>query len=192
MQRFYHADLQQLDSFAARLSTLNGEYADKSFDLDKRCEALLKALITFFDDSASAERRLAVDQSLVYLTTARDGVDPRTLEVLHGGRRALIRRSLHHVLTTTTEIVLGALTENRSRLNRSQELIEQCLLTALQSGAIADADLDAAATGPSDARTAWSKVMEDGRLRQVARQAKMNIHPQDVNLLVMDAAARIR
>jgi hypothetical protein len=186
MAPFVHAHVQELEGFAGRLSELVQEYAAKQFGTELRCTELLQELIDYLADATTAEERLAIDRLLVYLTTARDGVDPQSLTVERGGRRALVRRSLHYVLTSTAEVLERVLAAKRQLLQQGSARIEQLVLTALQAKLITEAELTATV-----ADDLWSKLLANEQLGLLARQARMSLHGEDVKLLLNDVITRI-
>ncbi|WP_116126978.1 hypothetical protein [Lewinella sp. IMCC34183] len=188
MQPFLHARQQQLTGYLDRLVALDRAYAAKEYGVDDRCEALLGELLDYFADAASAGDRAAVGQLIAYLATARDGTDPETLVPVRTHRRAGVRRAVYHLLSRLTERLTGALDRDRERLAESRQLLGQALLSARQLGVVSEAGLVAAAASDAGAAAVWEALLGDERHQHVARRALLNLHLQDVHLLLGELA----
>ena len=192
MRLFLHQDLQRLAGYLDGVRRLGDAYRTRAFDLDDRLEPWLAELEDFFRRRPKSATQSAAFATLRnQLETARRGINPVTRELQKTGRRVLVATTAFAILETATAHLTDAYAEGHRKVEEATQLLQPTLLSALQAGFLATADVEVAKASPDAAGPLWDTMAGRVELRQITQRVLLLVTRQDALLLLFEAVGRL-
>ena len=191
MKTLIHYQKQRVESFLSRLSSINELYIERSFSFDAQLMEHLKESIEFYEQTGESSKSAKISQLNLYLETAKRGINPQSLEKIKTGRRENIWIASYHVLDTLGSVHQEVFQELESQLTQAKELVEQVILSAIQSKLVDDETLEKL-HNQDEVTTLWKTLCEHEQVKLIERKLKLSITDNDIIILCDLVCSKIR
>lgn len=191
MKTLIHYKKQQLETFTTDLIQLNQLYVQRSFSFDAILSNFLSNATQFFEQISESTNSSKVSQLTIYLETAKKGINPQTLERLKTGKRENIWIASYHVLDEITTLMQNALIDIELIISKAQELVEQVLLSAMQSHLIDDHSLQIL-ENHKQVSNLWNQLTQNEQVKLIERKLKLSITQDDIIILCDQVCSKMR
>jgi len=191
MKTLIHYRKQRVESFLNRLSSINELYIERSFSFDALLVDYIKESIEFYEQVGESSSSSRISQLNIYLETAKKGINPQTLEKLKTGRRENIWIASYHVLDELGSLYQNTLMELELQITQAKELVEQVILSAIQSKLISDDDLNGL-HNQDEIRSLWKSLSQNEQVKLIERKLKLSITQDDIIILCDLVCSQIR
>ena len=128
-----HYKKKNLVSAIDQLVVLHQQYNQNTFGLEADLSRLLEETQAFFKQIGQSQQQSMVSKLSIYLQTALSGINPQTLEVVKKYRRLMIKTAVYHCLSSLSSLLEQELGEINALLSQSKKVIEQVMISAIQS-----------------------------------------------------------
>jgi len=191
MKTLIHYKKQRLEEFINRLSLLHGLYIERSFSFDTELSTFVKDSIDFFEQLGESSKALELSQLNIYVETAKKGINPQTLEKLKTGKRENIWIASYYLLDKTSSLFQNAIIETDLTINQAKELIEQVILSALQSKLINNNTLKELHK-QEEIDTLWRDLSQNEQVEIIDKKLKLSVTHEDIIILCDQICSKIR
>jgi len=183
MNTLVHYKKQLLEDLIQKHSVLNDLYIQRSFSLDYQLINLLEDAKKFFEQLGTTTKASEVSALHVYIQTACMGINPQTLEKLKLNKRNNIWISTFHVLSQLGILLRDALNETDIQLKEASELIEQLILSAIQSHLLDNPSI-IEMKDPNQIKQLWQQLIQNEQIMLIERKLKLTITQEDIFILL--------
>ena len=191
MKTLIHYRKQRVESFLNRLSSINELYIERSFSFDALLVDYIKESIEFYEQVGESSNSSRISQLNIYLETAKKGINPQTLEKLKTGRRENIWIASYHVLDELGTLYQNTRIELELQITQAKELVEQVILSAIQSKLISDDDLNGL-HNQDEIKNLWKSLSQNEQVKLIERKLKLSITQDDIIILCDLVCSQIR
>jgi len=191
MKTLIHYRKQRLEEFLNRLRSLNELYVERSFSFDTILLDFIQESINFFEQIGENSNSSRISQLNIYLETAKKGINPQTLEKLKTGKRENVWIASYHVLDELSTLLQNILIELELQITQAKELVEQVILSAIQSKLISDTDLNKL-HNQDEIRNLWKSLSQNEQVKLIERKLKLSITQDDIIILCDLVCSQIR
>jgi len=183
MKTLIHYKLQRIEELINKLLVLNKLYISRSFTFDTELLSFMEECETLFEQLGENSNKSKVSQLTVYFEIAKKGVNPLTLEKLRTGKRENSWIAAFHVLDNMSTILQDSIDKIEFELNQSRELIEQVVLSAIQSKMISESEIKELSKQES-LQMLWKKLTDNEQVKLVERKLKLTVTQDDIFILL--------
>jgi len=191
MKTLIHYRKQKIDSFLNRLIKINRLYVERSFSFDTILLTFIEESMEFFEQIGESSNSSKISQLTIYLETAKRGINPQTLQKLKIGKRENIWIASYHVLDTLENMHQNTLVELELKITQATELVEQVILSAVQSKLISEADLNKL-HNQDEITNLWKSLSKNEQVKLIERKLKLSITHEDIIILCDLVCSKIR
>jgi len=190
MKTLIHYKKQRIEELISKLSLLNTLYISRSFSFDTQLMDLMKESEMLFEQSGESSKISQVSQLNIYFETAQKGINPRTLEKLKIGKRENVWIAAYHVLDGMSDLMQDSIIKVEFEVGQATELIEQVILSAIQSGLISDIDLKELHDQES-IKKLWKNLTQNEQVKLIERKLKLSVMQDDIIIICDKVCSKI-
>jgi len=190
MKTLIHYNKQRLEELINRLSLLNTLYIDRSFSFDAQLIDFMRESEMLFEELGESGKVSQVSQLNIYFVTAQKGINPQTLEKLRIGKRENIWIASYHVLDGMSDLMQASIMKVEGEISQATELIEQVILSVIQSGLIGDVDLKELHDQES-IKKLWNNLTQNEQVKLIERKLKLSVMQDDIIIICDKVCSRI-
>ena len=190
MKTLIHYKKQRIEELISKLSLLNTLYISRSFSFDTQLMDLMKESEMLFEQSGESSKISQVSQLNIYFETAQKGINPRTLEKLKIGKRENVWIAAYHVLDGMSDLMQNSMIKVEFEIGQATELIEQVILSAIQSGLISDIDLKELHDQES-IKKLWKNLTQNEQVKLIERKLKLSVMQDDIIIICDKVCSKI-
>jgi len=190
MKTLIHYKKQRIEELISKLSLLNTLYISRSFSFDTQLMDLMKESEMLFEQSGESSKISQVSQLNIYFETAQKGINPRTLEKLKIGKRENVWIAAYHVLDGMSDLMQNSMIKVEFEIGQATELIEQVILSAIQSGLIGDIDLKGLHDQES-IKKLWKNLTQNEQVKLIERKLKLSVMQDDIIIICDKVCSKI-
>ena len=183
MKTLVHYKEQFLKDLIQKLSILNNLYIQRSYALDTQLIKLLQDSEKFFEQLGATTKASEVSALHVYIQTSIKGINPQTLEKLKLNKRNNIWISTFHVLSELGILLRDSLYETETQIQEASALIEQLVLSAIQSHLIDDNTL-LKMKDLNQIKLLWEQLIQNEQILLIERKLKLSVTQEDIFILL--------
>jgi len=183
MKTLVHYKKQLLIDLIQKHSALNDLYIQRSFSLDTQLTILLQDSEKFFEQLGITIKASEISALHVYVETALKGINPQTLEKLKLNKRNNIWISTFHVLSELGILLRDSLYETEIQIQEASALIEQLVLSAIQSHLIDDNTL-LKMKDLNQIKLLWEQLIQNEQILLIERKLKLSVTQEDIFILL--------
>ena len=191
MKTLIHYRKQRIESFLNKLIDINKLYIERSFSFETILLDFIQESIEFYEQIGESSNSSKISQLNIYLETAHKGINPQTLEKLKTGKRENIWIASYHTLDELSTLLQNSLMELELQIGQAKELVEQVILSAIQSKLISDADLNTLHT-QDQITNLWESLSKNEQVKLIERKLKLSIAQEDIIILCDLVCSQIR
>lgn len=190
MKVFIHYKQQHLEIFLQSLNGLNNNYITRSYEFDQNLINFLDNIHEHFARLGESVDAAEISRLKTYFVTAQKGVNPQSLEKLRIGRRENIWASAFYCMDKLSELLQQNLQKQNILLNEASDVIQQLVLSMLQSKFI-DKEMLQKVDSPEHIQSLWGKMLENEQIDLMNMKLKLSVHQQDIYLLLEKIITRL-
>ena len=190
MKTLIHYKKQRVEEFIAKLSLLNTLYIDRSFSFDTQLMDFMKESEMLFEQLGESSKISQISQLNIYFETAQKGINPQTLEKLKIGKRENVWIASYHVLDGMSDLMQDSIIKVELEIGQATELIEQVILSAIQSGLIGDVDLKELRDQES-IKKLWRNLTQNEQVKLIERKLKLSVMQDDIIIICDKVCSKI-
>ena len=190
MKTLIHYKKQRVEELIAKQSLLNTLYIERSFSFDTQLMDFMKENEVFFEQLGESGKISQISQLNIYFETAQKGINPQTLEKLKIGKRENMWISAYYVLDGMSDLLQESLSKVEFEINQATELMEQVILSAIQSGLIGDNDLKELHTQES-IKKLWENLTQNQQVKLIERKLKLSVMQDDIIIICDKVCSKI-
>ena len=190
MKTLIHYKKQRIEELISKLSLLNTLYISRSFSFDTQLMDFMKENEVLFEQLGESGKTSQISQLNIYFETAQKGINPQTLEKLKIGKRENMWISAYHVLDGMSDLLQESLGKVEFEINQATELMEQVILSAIQSGLINDSDLKELHTQES-IKELWKNLTQNEQVKLIERKLKLSVMQDDIIIICDKVCSKI-
>ena len=183
MKTLVHYKEQFLKDLIQKLSILNNLYIQRSYALETQLIKLLQDSEKFFEQLGATTKASEVSALHVYIQTSIKGINPQTLEKLKLNKRNNIWISTFHVLSELGILLRDSLYETETQIQEASALIEQLVLSAIQSHLIDDNTL-LKMKDLNQIKLLWEQLIQNEQILLIERKLKLSVTQEDIFILL--------
>jgi len=183
MKFLVHYKKQILIDLIQKHSALNDLYIQRSFSLDTQLTILLQDSEKFFEQLGITIKASEISALRVYVETALKGINPQTLEKLKLNKRNNIWISTFHVLSELGILLRDSLYETEIQIQEASALIEQLVLSAIQSHLIDDNTL-LKMKDLNQIKLLWEQLIQNEQILLIEKKLKLSVTQEDIFILL--------
>ncbi|HFU74654.1 MAG TPA: hypothetical protein ENK66_00255 [Arcobacter sp.] len=191
MKTFIHYKKQRLETLLNSLNELNELYITRSFSFQEILFNFLQETIEFYEQVGENSNSSKVSQLNIYLETAKKGINPQTLEKLKTGKRENLWISSYHILDELSSLLQNNLLALELEITQARELVEQVILSAIQSKLITDSNLKEL-TSQDKIIDLWKNLSKNEQIKLIEKKLKLSITQDDIIILCDLVCSKIR
>jgi hypothetical protein len=189
--RLWHSDEQAINGLLAAVSTVLRKLAGRDLDTEAALEKTLAQAVDVFQKIDAAAQASQCELLKAELASAQQGINPYTLQKPATGRREMRRAVMLRIAQTLQAATSEERAAIRARLKEAREIVQQIMLSALQSGLLTRARLEAAST-EADAAALWREFGQQDALLAIRKKVHLLIGVFDAQILCGDVLAELR
>ncbi|HFU74631.1 MAG TPA: hypothetical protein ENK88_00210 [Campylobacterales bacterium] len=191
MKTFIHYKKQRLETLLNNLNELNELYIKRSFSFQETLFNFLQETIEFYEQIGENSSSSKVSQLNIYLETAKKGINPQTLEKLKTGKRENLWIASYHILDELSSLLQNNLLTLELEITQARELVEQVILSAIQSKLITDSNLKEL-TSQDKIIDLWKNLSKNEQIKLIEKKLKLSITQDDIIILCDLVCSKIR
>lgn len=190
MGTLIHYKKQRVEELIAKLSLLNALYIGRSFSFDTKLTDFMKGSEMLFEQLGESGKISQISQLNIYFETAQKGINPQTLEKLKIGKRENVWIAAYHILDGMSDLLQDSIAKIEIKIDQATELIEQVILSAIQSGLIDDIDLKKLHDQES-IKKLWGNLTQNEQVKLIDRKLKLSVMQDDIIIICDKVCSKI-
>ncbi len=183
MKLLAHYIQKELTTQIEKLNQIHGLYIKRSYELEETLPVFLEGERQFFRQIGETKEELKMNELISYFSTAKSGLNPRSLEKIRTGKRDNIILSAFYCINEAGFVLKERLGNVREKLGDASATINNVLLNLLQSGAMTSENLFKV-DSIDKCEILWQQLMKDPQINLVDKKLKTTILGKDIYLLL--------
>lgn len=182
MQKFLLNEQTKYEVLIKSLTRTLSKFNNKDYDATQSVIALLKQVITGFEELGNSIKQSEVQILLSEVTTAKAGINPINFQKQTTGRLELLNTICLKVLQQLQQILAHCYELNNEKLNQAKELVSQILTAGIQQGLITAVDIKKYKS-PADAEKYCAKMTKNENIALGEKRVLLIVSRYDCLLL---------
>jgi len=187
-----HFKKQVLENIIQELIKLKNEYTHNGNGIEQDLLHILNNTEAFFKQIGESSLESKVSTLRNYISTAIQGINPQSLELIKTYKRKTIKSACFYCNTELSSILENELDKVNTLLTNSEKTIENIILTIIQTGNKLSTDIMSLDTIEKISHF-WDRIsVENEQIAFINMKLKLDILSQDIYILIDTIISKIK
>ena len=189
--KLWHKERQRIQTILESVVEVLQKYNRRDLDAEAALERIIDSAIESYSGVQEVNRVSQLESLKAEVVTAQHGINPYTLEKVTLGRRQMKGTVAFRVLQSLQSMLSQEMTAIDSKLQDAEDMVQQILLSALQSGVVTLKELEDA-DSQNAVEAIWKVVEKDGTLLVAKKKVILSVGVYDGIILCDKVIAGLR
>lgn len=184
MQQLIHHIIEKIELGLLRVIKIKNEYSMGTYGLESNLISELQSLEEFFTSIGQTQEASQISTLRSYIVTAKNGLNPVTLEKLDINKRKILDASIFHCLSQVSIILEEKLEKNTQILDLARRNLTQVVNSLIESENLTIDRLEKLKSIESIEEYWAVLLVESKQIESIQNNLLLDLHKMDISLLL--------